>query len=304
MKKYFFLLTICLLIFSQKSNIKKYFKKFFIPFSIQRTLDYSWTKHQVIAHALGGYKGQQGTNSLEAFQESLQKGFKLFEVDLNFTKDGVLVAKHDWHNGKCRWDWLTLENFRKRMKSQNLTGLTFTEILILMDKIKDIFLIIDIKHSDSESIKKYFNCIVSTCHQVNPEILNRIIPEIYTEKMFEDVESIHPFKSYLYSTYLYPREEQASPDYPQKISNFCLKNSIKAVAAHFVFKKLKSTNGLKTKIYIRQDLIKELKEKNIKLFVHPVNEPDLPVFLTKGIHGLYTDFLGPDMKEIKTNFEK
>ncbi len=49
-----------------------------------------------IAHAGGKVDELVYTNSLEALNESYKKGFKLFELDMITTSDGVYVASHDW----------------------------------------------------------------------------------------------------------------------------------------------------------------------------------------------------------------
>ena len=55
-----------------------------------------------IYHAGGGVIGPDGqiynyTNSLEAFQQSLERGVKFVELDFRFTTDGELVCIHKWN---------------------------------------------------------------------------------------------------------------------------------------------------------------------------------------------------------------
>ena len=57
--------------------------------------NYDWTKYKYIAHALGGVGGKTYTNSIQAFEHNYNKGFKVFEVDLDFTSDDELIA---WHS--------------------------------------------------------------------------------------------------------------------------------------------------------------------------------------------------------------
>ncbi|NHF59072.1 hypothetical protein FK220_006960 [Flavobacteriaceae bacterium TP-CH-4] len=49
-----------------------------------------------IAHAGGEVDGIKSTNSLEALDQNYRRGFRLFELDIIKTKDGQLVAAHDW----------------------------------------------------------------------------------------------------------------------------------------------------------------------------------------------------------------
>ena len=49
-----------------------------------------------IAHAGGVIDGQCHTNSHEAVEESLRRGYRYIELDLQVTRDNHLVAVHDW----------------------------------------------------------------------------------------------------------------------------------------------------------------------------------------------------------------
>ncbi len=49
-----------------------------------------------IAHAGGEVDGIKSTNTLEALNQNYKRGFRLFELDIVETKDGKLVAAHDW----------------------------------------------------------------------------------------------------------------------------------------------------------------------------------------------------------------
>jgi hypothetical protein len=49
-----------------------------------------------IAHAGGAIDGRTYTNSRDAIDQAYDKGFRLIELDLIETRDGRLVAAHDW----------------------------------------------------------------------------------------------------------------------------------------------------------------------------------------------------------------
>lgn len=116
-----------------------------------------WLKDNfLVAHALGEIDRYTYTNSLEAFIESYSNGIRIFEVDLMLTSDKKLVLRHDWGN-----DWfkefkqeekislekkdtvLDLESFDKLKIYDNYTPLSFNDLIILMNKYKDIKVIID-----------------------------------------------------------------------------------------------------------------------------------------------------------------
>jgi hypothetical protein len=56
--------------------------------------------YRYIAHAGGGIDGHFYTDSLEALNASYTKGFRMFELDLVITRDGKIVAAHDWDSWK------------------------------------------------------------------------------------------------------------------------------------------------------------------------------------------------------------
>jgi len=58
--------------------------------------EYSSDKNRFIAHGGGAIGGLTYTNSLEALNNSYEKGFRLFELDIIKTSDGKYVAGHDW----------------------------------------------------------------------------------------------------------------------------------------------------------------------------------------------------------------
>lgn len=52
--------------------------------------------YNVIAHACGGIDGYTYTDSLEALNQSYEKGDRLFDIDLRFSSDGEIVLRHEW----------------------------------------------------------------------------------------------------------------------------------------------------------------------------------------------------------------
>jgi len=53
-------------------------------------------KSRFIAHAGGSIEGRIYTNSLEALDVNYNNGFRMFELDISKTSDGVYVASHGW----------------------------------------------------------------------------------------------------------------------------------------------------------------------------------------------------------------
>ena len=109
-------------------------------------------KNRYIAHAGGEVNGIRSTNSRQALDESYQKGFRLFELDIVETSDGKLVAAHDWGMWARFTDYSgalppTLAEFKKYKIYGDYNTLDFDDInawftahpdaILVTDKIND-----------------------------------------------------------------------------------------------------------------------------------------------------------------------
>ena len=59
------------------------------------TLAGSYNPYGFVAHAMGSVNGLLYSNSLEAFQRSLGRGFRVFECDHVLLADGTALVAHD-----------------------------------------------------------------------------------------------------------------------------------------------------------------------------------------------------------------
>lgn len=116
-----------------------------------------------IAHGLGGIDGIMYTNSREAMNLSIEKGYKFLEVDIDSTSDGILIASHDWesfnlgtNHSECKDTMFSYEVFKSRKIAGYLTPITIEEVVDTMKNHPDISLVTD-KISDPAIIEKYFS---------------------------------------------------------------------------------------------------------------------------------------------------
>jgi glycerophosphoryl diester phosphodiesterase len=233
-----------------------------------------WTTHTYIAHALGGVGNDIHINSVDAFNLSYQKGFKVFETDLTLTSDDKLVANHDWSGYQTP---PTYAEFMKNKVYGKYTPTDAQEILDLLEKHPDMYLVTDTKETDPVLIRKQFTKIVEIAKQIDPSILDRIIPEIYTPQMYNVVNSIYPFKNKYYSIYLLGD----TPKDRQDIINFMLQHDIQTLT--MPVERLDS------------NFMKLIKENHLTLYVFTVNSTqDVAKLKQMGVHGVYTDTLTPD----------
>lgn len=113
--------------------------------------DLNLDNYTLIAHAGGQIDDSIYTNSLEAINLSLNKGFKYIELDFLKTSDGHYVAVHDWKKWLNFTDYNgelppTLENFKKYQILNKYTPLSIydvnkwirnkPEIILVTDKVK------------------------------------------------------------------------------------------------------------------------------------------------------------------------
>ncbi|MBR6627588.1 MAG: hypothetical protein IKL04_06405 [Lachnospiraceae bacterium] len=201
-----------------------------------RQMDYSWLQeHHVIAHAFGGIDEYTYTNSLEAFEANYAAGFRVFEADFMLTTENIAVAGHDWAHfysitGRT-WDSpeeapaLSLEEFRSSRIFEKFTPMTWTEIATLMSKHPDMYIVTDTKHTADPMITTTFTQMVTEAQKIDPAILDRIIPQIYNNEMYDIIYEVYPWKSVIYTTY-----NQADEFSYDNVYKFCASRGIKAIA--------------------------------------------------------------------------
>ncbi|WP_052350544.1 phosphatidylinositol-specific phospholipase C/glycerophosphodiester phosphodiesterase family protein [Paenibacillus gorillae] len=237
----------------------------------------SWEQNTLIAHALGGVDGASYTNSYEAFITNYNRGYRLFEVDLVQTTDGELVARHGWsdslqpglaaHHGRN----VTTLQFTNSLIMGRFHPLTMPDILRLMQQYRDFNLVLDTKVGSKEQIQQLFTQLVNEAQRIDPALLNRMIPEIFSPEMYDTVMGIYPFPNKMYSLY----KTGASAD---SIVEFARDNHLSAVAMPAY------------RVVINPNLVPALNKLGVKSYVHTVNSRLVMQLLNSfGVHGFYTD---------------
>lgn len=147
-----------------------------------------------IAHAGGGIEGILYTNSLEAVMLSIQKGYRLIEIDLCETSDGHLVGVHDWKHFKkiCQYPQdkqddtpLSLEEFSRCKIHNKFTPIDAKKIEEIFTAHSHLFLVTD-KIQNFDLIRSSFS------------FQDRIIVEIFGKKKYHEAVSkgiVHPMLS-------------------------------------------------------------------------------------------------------------
>lgn len=241
-------------------------------------------ENPLIAHALGESDGKIETNSKEAFLEAWGSGFRALEVDFTYTSDGVLVARHDF---EATGSYYRLEQeavaplvmdrdtFLNAKIVYDQTPLTAVDVLNLMVEYPDVYLITDTKNTDQATVQKQFGDLKKISQAIeHPEVMERIIPQLYNEEMYDWVMGIYPFKELIYTLYL-----NYYPDYP-KIAAFCAEKGIGTVTIEAA--------------RVTKEITDTLHGKNIKVYAHTINRyKQFEELMALGVDGIYTDRIKP-----------
>lgn len=225
---------------------------------------------RLIAHAGGAVNGIRLTNSLQALDSSYSKGFRYFELDMNWTRDHVPVLVHDWGNV----NWLlgikystepqTSHDFMQGKAIRNLQFMDLDSLEEWCSQHKDATVISDIK---SENVG-----LLGIIKEKYPHIYSGIIPQIYSFDQYDPVKDLG-YQNILLSV--------CKLDAPGKdILDFC--------SSHSLFGASLYDDG------INYDLLHELNDMGIRTFIHPVNEYNQYIKLREsGAYGVFTDYLEP-----------
>ncbi len=234
-----------------------------------------------VAHGLGLIEGHYYTNSLDTLLLNYERGFRFFEADLTMTSDQHLVARHDWRPELYQFlgqDYppvsgpIPLETFISLKIHGKFNPASWEHILKVMQEKPDLYIITDTKDKDKENVSLTFNYLVNAAKQVDPKLLDRIIPQIYVPEMLDYVNEIHDFKYKIYT--LYHLTEIPAPEV---LADWCIRNNITAIAGL----PFRITDELRTK----------MQENGIIVYTHTINSPDDAAALrAKGI-GIYTDYI-------------
>jgi glycerophosphoryl diester phosphodiesterase len=143
-----------------------------------------------------------------------------------------------------------------------------------------MFLVTDTKSFEytPEQTELQFKILIEAAKQKDPELLERIIPQIYYQEMYDIIMAQHEFRSVIYTLY-------ASPDKDRQVVDFVKKHdNIKVIT-------MGAVRG-------KPEFRAELKKADKHVYYFTVNEAEeISSYKKDGVHGFYTDFIFPsDLK--------
>lgn len=232
-------------------------------FLIEETNPPKW-----IAHAGGRINDLTYTKSLEAINNSVKKGYKLIELDFNWTSDNQLVLVHDWGEiinklfGEKPGTPYSLSEYKNFKMINDWHHLTLDSLSNWLEENPDVYVVTDIKGKNIEGL--------TLIKENYPEVIDQIIPQVYLLDEYLKAKYMG-FEKIILTLY-------ASDYTDNEILDFAKRNDLYAITM--------PTKRAKT------SLVKTLEEENIFVYTHTINNlEDVKIFESLGVNGFYTDDL-------------
>lgn len=232
----------------------------------------AFTAHR-IAHAGGGIQNKTYTNSIDALNLNIKKGFLYFEIDFSFTSDSRLVCLHDWDHSFTRSfgyptaEKVSLQEFEDLVTtSSEFQKCTAGSLADWMRKNPMAIIVTDVKEDNIAAL----TIIASTL----PDAASRVIPQVYNPANLEIIREMG-FDKLIWTLY---RFHGSNEQVLERLTSFR-----SPLAVTMPTSRAEST------------LPQKLKEKNIPSYVHTINSAqEADEYMHRfGITEIYTDFLTP-----------
>lgn len=200
--------------------------------------EYYVTNQKYIMHAGGSINKTYYTNSFEAIDKNYQDGNRIFEIDLNFSKEGDLVLIHSWdafgYQTILKKEYpgvvtpLSTSEFKNTKISGQFTSMTITDLISFMQKNPYCYFILNLKQGSNVDItNKGLKALVKAAKS-DKDILNRFIIWGYNYKVIAAAKKIYNFELITFS-YRDPKDLPKELNSYQKIINYCKSNNINSI---------------------------------------------------------------------------
>ena len=247
----------------------------------------------LMAHALGAVKvnGKEYvyTNTIDAYNNSLKKGFKHYEVDLMLTSDNEVIAFHGYSKGIYGKLGIKVNNFTydefmsgvvfKGSKIENLKPTDLDDIINLIKTNKSSTWVFHLHtNNDATNTDIMLNKITDKLKNDTDSFCRIYIGINYKEEL--PILNKYNIKNKIYHLYeKEKRDEEVNTN--EKLINYIKKNGIVRISME------------KTMIPREKDLIKLLKNNNIEIMTYTENKLLNKLFLKlQGTDLVETDSLG------------
>ena len=250
---------------------------------------------QLVAHAGGNTaQGKKYTNTIDAFIQSYNQGFRTFEFDFVRLADGTVLAAHDGTESRYG---LAPNEFHSATL-QDVQGLTYNDqyrvmfaqdIINLLREYPDITIIADAKWDLAETYQVFFDAAGGDL-----SILNRLIPHVGTQEELDAMRAINPEVDpilALYRTQYLPTSAMTDDE----VIDFVTRNNISAVMmrAGLYDPKLTMPENNAREQRFSPEFVERLRALGVTCYVHTVDDLDeVRRFLEENIY-VYTNAATP-----------
>jgi glycerophosphoryl diester phosphodiesterase len=253
------------------------------------TLATSYNPYGFVAHAMGSVNGLLYSNSLEAFQRNLGRGFRVFECDHVLLADGTALVAHDGLEANYGLDkpfqqatWAELAGHRYRGQ---LTVLRSQDVLQLLADHPDVYMIPDPKYARPEIYRAY---VRQAAAMGRLDLLERVMPHVADQAELDALRAYYPLRNYvlaLYHSQAHNRMDDAA------VVDFVRRNRVPAVMMWWRDRDPAlslAANGRQGRRY-RPELTGALRAAGAVTYVHSLAGPaDIQRFWDLGV-GVYSD---------------
>lgn len=227
---------------------------------------------QRIAHAGGGYRSWQYTNSLEALDFN-RDYFTLFEIDFSWTRDEKLVCLHDWKLnaerifGQAFNQPATLAEFQRLVANNPYVhSCTLDSLRDWLVQHPDKRVVTDIKHHNLKGLARL-------AEQLGENASQHIIPQIYTPEEYQPARDLG-FKDIIWTLYRYAGDTESILEHAGRLNLYAI-----------TMPRRLAESGL----------AQTLSAQGVQTYVHTLNtQREVRRFRELGIDNIYTDWLPAD----------
>lgn len=245
-----------------------------------------WGGSKTVAHAGGRIDEYDYSNCVEAICQNYEKGQRVFEIDLSLTSDNKLVGKHDWYyvvqEGGVYGEVWDEERFLSVPIFGKYEPLSLARLFQIMEEYPDMWIVTDTRDTEEELVRCGFETMVNTAKELGKEaVLDRVIVQIYNEEMYDIVQKVYPFESYIYTLYQFFGGDAETF---RECVRFCYDHNI---------------NGIATwNYYVTPELLQIADEYGIDYYAHTEDDVEnAKLMIKQGLTGVYTNILTPEMLE-------
>jgi glycerophosphoryl diester phosphodiesterase len=145
-----------------------------------------------IAHALGPQLFA-GPNSLLTFKAGIDKGFRLFEVDLAVTTDNQLICYHESRDGEL--DHLSFGQYLNLMAKQGREPCEFKDLVAVAKENTNVRFILDVRNKFDQAYE------LARAEIVDPALGKSFVPQVYFYDQLTKFREQPFFSGEIYTSY-------------------------------------------------------------------------------------------------------